>query len=59
MLHHLATRVADALVAPRLLPRPLVWAGRAIAGVVIAWGFAVCVVTISSVLIAIIETWIL
>jgi hypothetical protein len=51
--------VAHELVTPRILPRPLVWLGRAIAALVIAWGFLVCVVTISAVLIAIIETWIL
>lgn len=39
--------------------RAVEWLIRALACIVIVWGCAVCVVTISAVLIAILESWIL
>ena len=53
MFNRFATRFAYELVLPRVLPLPLVWLGRAIAVVMVIWGFAVCITITAAVISAI------
>lgn len=53
MISRFATRLAYELVLPRVLPLPLVWVGRAIAVLVVIWGFAVCITITAAVITAI------